>query len=107
MQNPAGKPHDRQSEGVAEPPVQLWHVLEIHSPYTGQDGRHGKDRRPGGKPLVHLAFIDGDHRQVYLDGRDDRLANGVDPDLDAVQVIIHVAEVFAGVEAQRRHATAD
>src|SRR5690348_16594405 len=46
--------HQSDGKRVAERPVELRHVPEVHAVDAGDHGRHGDQRTVGGEPLGHL-----------------------------------------------------
>src|SRR4029434_999216 len=91
--------HYRERERVAVGPLELRHVLEIHAVDTGDHGRHGHQRRVGGKPLHDLALLQRDEGQVDQGPRDHHVALVVYRLVDAREVVVDVAEIILGARA--------
>src|SRR5882762_3548290 len=94
--------HEAEGEGIAVPPVQLRHVLEVHAVDAGDHGHrpeHGADR---GQPLHGLVQAVVDDAEVRVEQALDHvvvLVRGVD---DPVEVVVDVAEVDGGLRADDR-----
>src|SRR5262245_19484757 len=58
VQPDARRDDDADRDRIAEHPLELRHVLEVHSPDAGEGGRDGEDRRPGGDLLRDFRFAD-------------------------------------------------
>src|SRR2546427_10310431 len=96
---PGGAAHHGEGERVAEPPVELRHVVEVHPPDARDHRRHGDDGRPAGELLGDLVLAHGDEREVGFERTVEQRAEVVGRLVDAKHGIADVADVDARVLA--------
>ena len=104
VQQAADNRDQHQRERIAKSPLELRHVLEVHAPDAGKGGGGCEDTGPGGELLGDLALLQRDHGEIDVDRGGDRVAHRVDGGIEPDQVVVHVAEVLSGFQAQARHA---
>ena len=67
--------------------MEFGHVLEVHTPHTGQKGGRGDVRGPPGHCPHVVVLADRDHREVGFECRFERLAGSVDAPGEADRVV--------------------
>ncbi len=77
-------------------------MLEIHPVDAGDHRRHRDHGRPRRELLRHLALGQRNHAEIDLDGGGEHVADALDRRVDAVQVIVDVAEVLLHPRAHLR-----
>src|SRR5215210_8796843 len=94
--------HQEQGEGVAEEPVQLWHVAEVHAVDRTNERRREQDGGPGGDLLYLLVLGEAGEGQVHAEYALKQLAEASEPLRDLQEVVLDVAQVapYLGVDVR-------
>src|SRR3982751_6582101 len=90
VKQPVDYHHHGDRKGVAAGPVELRHVLEVHSVDAGDQRGNGDESTPRGQALRHFTFGKADECDVHGDSGLEHFANAVDRALDAREMIEHV-----------------
>src|SRR5215212_1816261 len=95
--------HENQGEGVADKPVQLGHVAEVHPVDRPYERGREQDGGPGGDLLYLLVLGEAGEGQVHAEYALKQLAEAGEPLRDLQEVVLDVAQVapYLGVDVRR------